>query len=113
MSIKATVLRESRHGEFLQVQHRDPVTHKVFAAGDRVTRCASCLLPFLDHSWQAIGLTHCGQFASVALDNCEPPVTESGPIAVTPEAEKSRAKAGRVGLAPIPIELRETPNTLR
>lgn len=113
MSIKATVLRESRHGEFLQIQHRDPVTHKVFTAGDRVTRCASCLLPFLDHSWQAIGRTHCGQFASVALDNSEPSGMESNPAAVTPEAVKVRTRPARPGLAPIPVNLRETPIALR
>ena len=115
MSIKATVLRESRHAEFLQAQHRDPITHRVFTAGDRVTRCAGCLLPFLDQSWQAIDRTHCGQFASVALDSCEPPVSESGPTAATPDAKEiqPKPKPGRLELAPIPIDLRAIPSVLR
>ena len=55
MSSRATVLRDSRHSEFLELQRRDPVTHEVFKAGDLVTRCARCLLPFLQQSWEAIG----------------------------------------------------------
>jgi hypothetical protein len=107
MSTKTTILRESRHSEFLQVQHQDPVTHKIFAAGDRVTRCAKCLLPFLDQSWEAIGRTHCGQLATVALDNSEAPDER------TSEPEVARAKATRLELAPIPNPLREVPITLR
>jgi hypothetical protein len=114
MSTKITVLRESRHSEFLQAQHRDPVTHKVFAAGDRVTRCAKCLLPFLDHSWEAIGGTHCGQFASVALDNFEaPPPPQSEPDEKISEPEVARPGSTRLGLSPIPNPLREVPITLR
>jgi hypothetical protein len=107
MSTKTTILRESRHSQFLQAQHQDPVTYKVFAAGDRVTRCAKCLLPFLDHSWDAIGRTHCGQLASIALDNFEAPDDRIS------EPEVARAKATRLELAPIPNPLREVPITLR
>jgi hypothetical protein len=119
MSGKATVLRESRHGEFLQAQRKDPVTHKVFAPGDRVTRCTKCLLPFLDRSWEAIGGTHCGQFASVALDNSEPrppenePAEPREPPAADPDGEPDQSKPMRYELMPIPNPLREVPVTLR
>jgi hypothetical protein len=120
MSSKATVLRESRHGEFLQAQRQDPVTHKVFAAGDRVTRCAKCLLPFLDSSWEAIGGMHCGQFASVALDNSEAPAPESEPSETEDEPTETvsdpkvgQPKGARLELKAIPNPLREVPLTLR
>lgn len=121
MSMKATVLRESRHHEFLQSRRRDPVTHKLFIAGDRITRCATCLLPFLEQSWQAIGRTHCGQFAGIGLDDVEPPpVEESGPTeeakppeAATPPAEDAQANSTRLELAPIPKTLREVPVNMK
>lgn len=113
MSTKATVLRESRHSEFLQAQRQDPVTHKVFAAGDRVTRCASCLLPFLDQSWDAIGRTHCGQFTSVPLDGAGAPQPETDPTEPVSEPAAARPKAACPELIPMPISLGEVPLTLR
>ena len=116
MSMKATVLRESRHHEFLQTRRRDPVTHKVFIAGDRVTRCATCLMPFLEQSWQAIGRTHCGQFASVALEEVEPPPAESGPPEESEPKETAPAQQSdskRLELAPIPNALQEVPINLK
>jgi hypothetical protein len=113
MSTKATVLHESHHQEFLQTRRRDPVTHKLFTAGDRVTRCASCLLPFLEQSWQAAGRTHCGQFASVGLDNVEPPPSEGSPTkkgdpkATGSAPEDAKTESRRLELAPIPIALQE------
>lgn len=68
MGFKTTVLRAQRHGEFLAAQRQDPVTRRVFRAGDRVTLCAACLLPFLEESWDGVGGTHCGQTATVGLD---------------------------------------------
>lgn len=112
MSIKATALRESRHREFLDAQHQDPVTHKVFAAGDRVTRCAKCLVPFLDESWDAIGRTHCGQFNSLALDNFEPPPAEAGLKETDADPEVARPNA-RLELRPIQVPLQEVPITLK
>src|SRR5689334_15994926 len=116
MSSKATVLRESRHREFLQAQRKDPVTHKVFAPGDRVTRCAKCLAPFLDSSWEAIGGTHCGQLASVALDNSEPPPPPTDAAEprqpLVAEAESAQTKPMRYELKSIPNPLREVPITL-
>jgi hypothetical protein len=111
MTIRATVLRESRHREFLQAQSQDPVTHIVFAAGDRVTRCAICLLPFLEQSWEAIGGIHCGQFASVALDGYESPPQEDGTTETVHTPTNSQPTAMRLEL--IPIELYEVPITLK
>ena len=113
MSTKATVLRESRHRELLQARRQDPVTHEIFSAGDRVTRCASCLVPFLEQSWEAIGRTHCGQFASVPLDDCDPVSAESSSTPDAKECKGAKPKADRMELTPIPITLREVPITLR
>lgn len=112
MSCRATVLRDSRHRDFLQSQRRDPVTHEAFMAGDRVTRCASCLSPFLQQSWDAIGRTHCGQVDCVGLDDVEP----SPPRATTEEDRKKKhtgPEATSIELAPIAIELAQVPITLR
>jgi hypothetical protein len=106
MSSRATVLRDSRHREFLESQRRDPVTHEVFTAGDRVTRCARCLLPFLQESWEAIGRTHCGQLDGIGLDDVEP-------IAADEKQEDPRAEATPFELALITIQLDEVPLTLR
>jgi len=123
MNSKITVLRESRHNDFLQSRRQDPVTHKVFTAGDRVTRCATCFQPFLEQSWQAIGRTHCGQFASVALEDLEPQKVESGPpetgdspdedapVKTAPEDEQ--VDPAPLALAPIPNELKEVPVNLK
>lgn len=110
MTARTTVLREPRHREFLLEQRRDPVTHKVFAAGDRITRCGACLLPFLDQSWEAIGRTHCKQTASVALDESEKqPAATNGPGPAKPANGSARLP---LQLSPIPISLREVPITL-
>jgi len=108
MSVKTTLLREPQHREFLLAQRRDPVTHKVFAAGDRVTRCSACLLPFLEHSWEAIGQMHCDQTASVALDDTE---TEA-PVSNKPLGKSGPAARLPLQLAPIPVSLRKVPVTL-
>jgi hypothetical protein len=121
MSAKSTVVRESRHHEFLQSRRRDPVTHKLFIAGDRVTRCATCLLPFLEQSWQAISRTHCGQFVAIALDDTEPLPVESGsteqsdPKETAPPSppENAQPKSTRLELAPIPKPLREVSINLK
>lgn len=113
MSTKTTVLHDSRHSEFLRAQRQDPVIHKVFAAGDRVTRCFTCLLPFLQESWEAIGRTHCGQSATVALDNVEPAPAESSPTQAAPETKNTQPETMPLELLPIPITLMEVPITLR
>jgi hypothetical protein len=124
MGRRTTVLRTQRHGEFLGAQHQDPVTRKVFTAGDRVTLCAACLLPFLDESWDAMGGTHCGQTATVGLEAFETaattPAGESGgnsgagdtdvEIDGRPSAE---ASDNALRLRPIPCRLREMPIKLR
>lgn len=113
MNAKTTLLREPRHHSFLMAQRRDPVTHKVFAAGDRITRCASCLLPFLEQSWEAIGRMHCDQPASVALDKPDPQAPAangSGPV--KPVNGTARTARLPLQLASIPISLREVPITL-
>ena len=119
MSTKVTVLRESRHQEFLQSRRQDPVTHKVFTVGDRITRCATCLLPFLEKSWHAIGGSHCGQFAGIALDNVEPPLSdarpteESDPKPTTETLEATQPKSPHLELAPIPSPLGQVPINLK
>ena len=106
MKNRTTVLRASRHQDFLTGRHSDPVTRRVFVAGDRVTLCATCLVPFLEESWRAIGSTHCGQSSSVALDNFDSGVaTHDGP-----NHEKT---IKLIELAPIPFELNEVPIELR
>lgn len=112
MSSRATVLRDSRHHEFLQAQRRDPVTHEVFMAGDRVTRCARCLAPFLQQSWDAIGRTHCGQGDSIGLDDVEP---ATGGATTEKDRKKKHTgpEATLIELAPIPIELTQVSITLR
>ena len=106
MKNRATVLRASRHQDFLAGRHHDPVTRRVFVAGDRVTLCATCLVPFLEESWRAVGSTHCGQLSSVALDNLDSTVaTQDDPI---------REKTIKlIELAPLPFELNEVPIELR
>jgi hypothetical protein len=117
MNAKTTVLRGSRHGEFLQARRQDPVTHKEFAAGDRVTRCSKCLLPFLDLSWDAIGRTHCGQIATVALESSEAPPEESKreneAAETVSETEVARPGMLPLELMPVPIHLQEVPVTLK
>ena len=112
MNTRATVLRESRHSEFLDARRQDPITRKIFSAGDRVTRCAACLLPFLQESWEANGRTHCGQFASVALDKLEPQPDDKD-LNETSEAEETQVKVNPLELVPIPIALREVPIILK
>ena len=111
MSVKTTLLRESRHRDFLLAQYRDPVTRKVFAAGDQITRCAACLLPFLKQSWEAIGGINCDQTASLALDDSEKqaPITNGPAIAANGSARPARLP---LQLASGPISLREIPITL-
>lgn len=84
-----------------------------------MTRCATCLMPFLEQSWQAIGRSHCGQFASVALDDSEPEASESGPTEESDQKEMdpppadSKPESTRLELAPIPEPLREVPINLK
>jgi hypothetical protein len=120
MGCKTTVLRAQRHGEFLAARRHDPVTRRVFKAGDRVTLCAACLLPFLEESWGGVGGTHCGQTATVGLDTFETAAT-------TPAAggngnsgagdADGRPHAGApdsaTRLRPLPCKLREVPVRLR
>jgi hypothetical protein len=111
MSYKVTVLRARRHREFLADQRQDPVTRRVFVAGDRVTLCATCLLTFLEESWEAAGGTHCGQSATTGLKAFDgaagTPEVESGvePGDTAPEAS--------TGLRPVPVKLLEVPVRLR
>ena len=124
MSRKITVLRTQHHGEFLGAQFQDPITRKVFIAGDRVTLCAACLLPFLEESWDGMGGTHCGQTATVGLEAFETAATmptdessgNSGVGATDVEINgRSSAEASdkALKLRPIPRKLREVPIKLR
>jgi hypothetical protein len=122
MSNKITVLRPQRHREFLSAQRQDPVTRKVFIAGDRITLCATCLLPFLEESWAAIGGTHCGQPATAGLEAFETAVeTHAGEVSDDSDAAdtdngstgQSIATTPATGLRPVPIKLRKVPITLR
>ena len=111
MTYKVTVLRAQRHREFLAGQRQDPVTRRVFVAGDRVTLCAACLLPFLEESWEAAGGTHCGQPATTGLKAFDE-------AAATPEGESGvepgdAAPEASTGLRPVPVELSEVPVRLR
>lgn len=124
MGSKITVLRTQRHGEFLAAQRQDPVTRKLFAAGDRVTLCAACLLPFLEESWGGVGGAHCGQSATVGLETFETAATppddrggvDSGSSGTDVGADgRSDAAASdrALGLRPVPCKLHEVPIRLR
>jgi hypothetical protein len=124
MSYKITVLRTQRHREFLAAQRQDPITRKVFIAGDRITLCAACLLPFLEESWDAIGGTHCRQTTTSGLEAFETTVetpadessTDSGAADPTNGGvgRSSVAKsAAALGLLHLPIKLHEVPVKLR
>lgn len=124
MSCKVTVLRAQRNREFLADQRQDPVTRKVFAAGDRVTLCTACLLPFLEESWEAAGGTHCGQSATTALKAFDEAAgTPEGESGVEPgDAAPGDGGGGRpagtapeaaTGLRLVPVKLLEVPVRLR
>lgn len=124
MSNKITVLRDQRHREFLAAQRQDPVTRKVFVAGDAITLCAACLLPFLEESWSAIGGTHCGQSATTGLEAFETatdtPAGEDGSdsgAANTGDGSAGQSVAASTppatGLRAIPVKLHEVPIRLR
>lgn len=120
MGVKTTVLRTQRHGEFLSARRQDPVTRKVFKAGDRVTLCAACLLPFLEESWAGVGGTHCGQSATVGLETFETappaPAGEGGGNSGAGDADgrpHTPAPDSVPGLRPIPVRLHEGPVKLR
>jgi len=71
MADKITILITRRHVKFLTSQQKDPVTRKTFIAGDKVTFCSICKLPFLEESWIGIGRIHCGQSFTIALNDLE------------------------------------------
>ncbi|HEX8068914.1 MAG TPA: hypothetical protein VF546_03115 [Pyrinomonadaceae bacterium] len=115
MSTKTTVLRPQRHREFLAAQRQDPVTRKVFVAGDSITLCAACLVPFLAESWQAVGGTHCGQSATTGPEAFEtavetPAADDDGdaPAAGPADGDAAPPAAG-LRLKPIPVKLRAVP----
>lgn len=120
MGFKTTVLRTQRHGEFLTARHQDPVTRKVFTAGDRVTLCAACLKPFLEASWGGMGGTHCGQSVTIGLEAFEttPPPTadESSGNSGADDTEgdtdgepDNAAPNTGLGLRPVRVKLYEVP----
>src|SRR5262245_28845534 len=124
MGRRITLLRTQRHGEFLGAQRKDPVTRKVFTAGDRVTLCATCLLPFLEESWDGMGGAHCGQTAAVGLEAFEPAATtpadessgnsSAGDTDVKIDGRSSaEASDNALKLRPIPFKLRQAPLKLR
>lgn len=122
MSNKITVLRPQRHREFLAAQRQDPITRKVFAAGDRIVLCAACLLPFLKESWDAMGGAHCGQSATTGPEAFETAVeTTAAPDSANSNAantsngsaDQTAAATTASELRPIPIKLREVPITLQ
>lgn len=114
MGRKITVLRTQPHAEFLGAQHQDPVTRKVFAAGDRVTLCAACLLPFLEGSWDGMGGAHCGQTDAVGLDAFEAGGGYPDAAGVETDGPSSAAASDTaLRLRPIPCGLREAPIKLR
>jgi hypothetical protein len=121
MGRKISVLRAQRHDEFLGAQHQDPITRKVFTAGDRVTLCAACLLPFLEESWDGMGGSHCGQTATVGLEAFEMaatmPTDESNAASDTNVGINGRLSAEAsdkaLRLRPMPCKLREVPIKLR
>jgi hypothetical protein len=122
MSYKITTLRTQRHSEFLAAQRQDPITRKIFVAGDRITLCATCLLPFLEESWNAIDGTHCGQSAGIGLEAFETtldtPAGADTPDSGTVDTDQGSvghppAASAAAGLKPIPVKLRRVPITLR
>jgi hypothetical protein len=124
MGRRITVLRARRHDEFLGAQHQDPVTRKILTAGDRVTLCAACLLPFLEESWDGMGGTHCGQTATVGLDAFETtattPTDESNGDSGSGDTDagindlsSAGASDNALRLRPIPCKLREVAIKLR
>ena len=124
MGCKITVLRTQTHAEFIGARHQDPVTRQVFNAGDRVTLCAVCLLPFLEESWDGMGGTHCGQTATVWLETFEPtgttPTDASSGYSDTGDTDvkingwsSDEAFDNALRLQPIPCQLREVPIKLR
>ncbi|MBV9926987.1 MAG: hypothetical protein JOZ96_18360 [Acidobacteria bacterium] len=122
MGCKVTVLRAQRHGEFLAAQRQDPVTRKVFKAGDRVTLCAACLLPFLEDSWCGAGGAHCEQPATVGLEAFETATPADkgvgdpgdGDAVGSPEARPdAEAPDSVLRLRPVPCKLQEVPVKLR
>ena len=122
MGCKVTVLRAQRHGEFLAAQRQDPVTRKVFKAGDRVTLCAACLLPFLEDSWCGVGGTHCEQSATVGLEAFESAAPADGDAADPGDGDAAGSPEGRpdaeasdsvLRLRPISCKLQEVPVRLR
>jgi hypothetical protein len=119
---KVTVLRAQRHGEFLAAQRQDPVTRKVFKAGDRVTLCAACLLPFLEDSWCGMGGTHCEQSATVGLEAFEPARPAGGGSGNSVDSDAGGSPERRLDaeapdtalrLRPVPCKLQEVPVRLR
>lgn len=125
MSRKITLLRIQRHGEFLAAQRQDPITRKVFTTGDRITLCATCLLPFLEESWDGMGDTHCGQTATVGLEAFEAattttPADENDGNSIISDTKVEingqsdvGASDNALGLRPIPCKLYEVPIKLR
>lgn len=115
MATRTTVLRSTRHSDFLGAQHRDPVTGKTFTAGDKLTLCAACLSPFLEESWRGIGGTHCGQSSTTGFQ--EQPSDGHEQPRIDPKVDPNgnganptyRMKNGKDGLRPIPIELEPIP----
>jgi hypothetical protein len=122
MGCKVTVLRAQLHGEFLAAQRQDPVTRKVFKAGDRVTLCAACLLPFLEDSWCGMGGAHCEQSATVCLETFEPAAPADGGADNSADGDAGSSPEGRpdaeasdsvLRLRPVPCKLHEVPARLR
>lgn len=122
MGCKVAVLRAQCHGEFLAAQRQDPVTRKAFKAGDRITLCAACLLPFLEDSWCGIGGAHCGQSATVGLEAFEtatPADVDAGNSVVgdnggSPEGRPdAEASDSVLRLRPVPCKLQEVSVRLR
>jgi|ERR1051326_1454225 hypothetical protein len=121
--MKITILRDPRHREFLQANRKDPVTLKIFVAGDRVTLCAACLLPFLEESWRAIGGSHCGQSATVGVEAFSPrdKTAQENQFAASEDVSPKDAAApldtaqngSRASLQSSPITLGKVPITLR
>jgi hypothetical protein len=124
MTHRVTVIRMQRDGDFLAAQRRDPVTGRLFVAGDRVTVCAACLLVFLESSWHGIGGTHCGQVTSRGLE-----ILKASPVAPIPMTNGDTPEVGNTldtdgepdsnrspennCLMPIPIALSQVPIKLR
>jgi hypothetical protein len=122
MGCQVTVLRAQRHGEFLAAQRQDPVTRKVFKAGDRITLCAACLLPFLEDSWSGMGGTHCEQSATVGLEAFETATPADGGAGNLADGDADGGTDGRpdaeasdsvLRLRPVPCKLHEVPVRLR